>query len=232
MIFDSFLKTLGQIGDPKFRTVLWRGIGLSLLLLVLIYAVFVVLIKWLVGPTVTLPLLGEVGWVDDLVSFGSFFFMLFLSVFLMIPVASAFTSLFLEEVAQAVEDKHYPHLPKAESVPVSAALVDTARFLGLLIAANIVALFIYLLLPISTLFLFWGLNGLLLGREYFTLAASRRIGMTATRELRQAHLPTIWIAGTLMAIPLSVPLLNLVIPILGAACFTHIFHQISRKAAT
>jgi len=30
--------------------------------------------------------------------------------------------------------------------------------------------------------------------------------------------------------PLSVPVMNLVIPILGAATFTHIYHSIRRKA--
>ena len=37
------------------------------------------------------------------------------------------------------------------------------------------------------------------------------------------------VAGTLMAIPLSIPLVNLVIPILGAATFTHIFHQVQAR---
>jgi len=30
-----------------------------------------------------------------------------------------------------------------------------------------------------------------------------------------------------MAMPLSIPLLNLIIPILGAATFTHLYHRIS-----
>jgi CysZ protein len=67
----------------------------------------------------------------------------------------------------------------------------------------------------------------LLGREYFTLAAIRRVGRTEAKRLRGKHGLTIWAAGVLMAIPLSVPLLNLVIPILGAATFTHLFHQLA-----
>ena len=74
------------------------------------------------------------------------------------------------------------------------------------------------------------MNGFLLGREYFTLAAMRRIGRESARKLRAKHTPAIWLAGTLMAIPLSVPLVNLVIPILGAATFTHIYHKLSGPA--
>ena len=32
-----------------------------------------------------------------------------------------------------------------------------------------------------------------------------------------------------MAVPLTVPILNLVVPILGAATFTHIFHGLAAK---
>ena len=39
---------------------------------------------------------------------------------------------------------------------------------------------------------------------------------------------SIWLAGTLMAAPLSIPLVNLlVIPVLGVATFTHIFHRLA-----
>ncbi|WP_291736639.1 EI24 domain-containing protein [Leisingera sp. F5] len=229
MIFTAFFKTLGQTGDPRFRKVLFLGLGLTIALLIAAYAGFLMLIQWLVGPEATVPLLGEATWIDDLLSIGSLFFMLVLSVFLMVPVASAITSMFLEEVAQAVEDKHYPALPPASKVPFWDAVRDTVNFLGLLIAANIMALFLYWMFAPAALFIFWGLNGFLLGREYFTLAAARRIGTTEAKKLRRKHATTIWAAGTLMAMPLSVPLVNLVIPILGAATFTHLYHALSRR---
>ena len=55
------------------------------------------------------------------------------------------------------------------------------------------------------------------------LVAMRRVGRKRAKELRRKHFLTVWIAGILMAMPLSIPLLNLVIPILGAATFTHLF---------
>ncbi|UWQ50802.1 EI24 domain-containing protein [Leisingera caerulea] len=229
MIFTAFFKTLGQTGDPRFRKVLFLGLGLTVALLIAAYAGFLVLIQWLVGPEATVPLLGEVTWLDDLLSIGSLLLMLLLSVFLMVPVASAITSMFLDEVAQAVEDRHYPALPPAPRVPFWDAVKDTVNFLGLLIAANIMALFLYVLFPPAALFIFWGLNGFLLGREYFTLAAARRVGTAEAKKLRRRHAGTIWAAGTLMAMPLSVPLLNLVVPILGAATFTHLYHALARK---
>ncbi|MCE8536727.1 EI24 domain-containing protein [Ruegeria pomeroyi] len=227
IIVNAFLAALGQIGDPRFRKVLGLGVGLTLALLVAVYALFLWLIQWLVGPEVTLPVLGEVTWVGGLLSVSSLIFMLVLSVFLMVPVASAITSMFLDEVAQAVEDRHYPNLPPATTVPFGEALKDTVNFLGVLIAANLAAFVLYAMFAPFALFIFWGLNGFLLGREYFTLAAMRRVGRAEARRLRSKNLMTIWLAGALMAIPLSVPLVNLLIPILGAATFTHIFHAVN-----
>lgn len=229
MILSAFFKALGQIGDPRFRRVLFIGIGLTLALLVAVYAAFLWLLQVVTPDVTTLPLIGEVTWIDDLLGWSSLLLMLVLSTFLMIPVASAITSMFLEEVAQAVEDRHYPGLPAATKVPFGDAVRDTVNFLGVLIGANVLALFLYALFAPAALFIFWGLNGFLLGREYFTLAAMRRVGRDGAKALRKRHIGTIWTAGVLMAIPLSVPLLNLVIPILGAATFTHIFHMVQAR---
>lgn len=228
MIFSSFLAALGQTGDPRFRKVLLLGIGLTFALLVASYAGFLVLLDWLVPESNVLPLIGEVQWLDDLLSWSSLLLMLILSVFLMVPVASAITSMFLEEVAQAVEDRHYSHLPPADAVPFWDALRDTVNFLGVLIGANLLALILYAFFAPFALFIFWGLNGFLLGREYFTLAAMRRVGRAQAKVLRRRHMGRIWMAGTLMAMPLSIPLVNLVIPILGAATFTHLFHRLQK----
>ena len=230
MILRSFFMTLGQLGDPRFRKVLFLGIGLGFALLVAFFAALMWLLNAMLGPEATLPFIGEVTWLNDLVSWTALISMIILSVFLMVPVASAITSLFLDDVADAVENRHYRHLPKAERVPLGDAVIDTFSFLGVLILANLFALILYVFFPPFAVFIFWGLNGFLLGREYFTLAAMRREGRDRAKDLRKRHLGKIWIAGTLMAMPLSLPLVNLVIPILGAATFTHLYHQIQAQA--
>ncbi|WP_293575648.1 EI24 domain-containing protein [Phaeobacter sp.] len=228
MIFSDFFKALSQTGDPRFRRVLFLGLGLTIALLVASYAAVLVLVQWLVGPDASLPLIGPVTWLDDLLSFTSVLLMMGLSVFLMVPVASAITSLFLEDVADAVEQRHYPHLPAAQKTAFWDGLRDTINFLGVLFLANILALVLYLIFAPFAVFIFWGLNGFLLGREYFTLVAARRLGIAEARKMRRTHIWSIWAAGVLMAMPLSIPLLNLVVPILGAATFTHLFHRLAQ----
>lgn len=228
MIINAFFAALGQMGDPRFRGVLLRGIGLTLILLLAIGFAVIWAIGLFVGAEVTLPWIGTVQWMDNVVSWAAVPLLMILSVFLMVPVASAITSLFLDDVAQAVEDRHYPGQGTAQKVSMSDALVDTLGFLGVLVGANLVALILYLIFAPFAPLIFWALNGFLLGREYFTLAAMRRVGRKRAKELRRKNLLTIWAAGFLMAVPLSVPLLSLLIPVLGAATFTHIFHRVSR----
>lgn len=231
MILTAFAKALGQLGDPRFRRVLILGLALTIALLFAVYALVLIAISWLTGDAVTLPLVGEVRWLDDLLGWSSLVAMMIMSIFLMVPVASAITSLFLEDVAAAVEARHYPALPPVAPMPWSDALRDTAGFLGVLIGANLLALVLYIALPFGAFAIFWGLNGYLLGREYFQLAAMRRLGRAGAQDLRRRHWLTVWAAGVLMAIPLSVPLINLLIPILGAATFTHLVHALRSDPA-
>ncbi len=226
VIFTSFFAALGQIGDPRFRKVLFLGLGLTIGLLFVAYLGLVGFLNWIGLADWMASWIGDRDWIGSAIGAGSFLAMMVLSVFLMVPVASAMTSMFLDQVADAVEDVHYPQLPDVPALPLSEAVMDTLSFLGILIVANILALLLYVALPPFAPLIFWGLNGFLLGREYFTVAAMRRVGREGAKDLRRKHAVTIWAAGILMAIPLSVPLVNLLVPILGAATFTHIYHRL------
>ena len=229
MIFASFFKAISQIGDPRFRRVMGLGVLLALALLAAVYAGFLVLINSFVPGTIDLIFVGPITGIDALLGWGSLFLMLGLSVFLMVPVASAFSGLFLEDIADAVEDRHYPGLPPVTPVRLGDSLVDSLNFLGLVIAANVLALVLYIFAGPFIPVVFWAVNGWLLGREYFTLVATRRIGREGAKALRAQNSGRIWLAGILMAAPLSVPLVNLVIPVLGVATFTHLFHRMAAR---
>lgn len=231
MILNDFLKSVGQMGDPRFRRVLFLGLGLTLGLLLAAYIGTVWLVGALVPDTLTLPFIGEIGHIDSVASGFSLLAVMGLSVFLMVPVASAFTGLFLDDVADAVEDRHYPHLATAPRAEFLKTVVDSLRFLGVIIVANILALALYAVFPPFAPLIFWGLNGFLLGREYFQMVAMRRLSAPEAAQMRRRHGFQIWLAGGLMAVPLTIPLVNLLVPILGAATFTHLFHRLSGKVS-
>ena len=227
MILSSITDALAQLSDPRFRSVLIRGVGLTFALLAAAYAIVFFGIQWLLPDAITLPFIGEITFVDTLLSWASVILMMILSVFLMVPVASAFTGLFLDDVADAVEDTHYPHLSPAPRVGIGAGLREALSFLGVMIIANIAALVLYIT-PLAPL-VFYGLNGFLLGREYFRMIAVRREGRAGAKQAFRRNLSTIWFAGAAMAVPLTVPLVNLLVPVIGAAAFTHLYHRLQAR---
>lgn len=229
MILTDFLKALAQMGDRRFRAVLFKGIGLTIAFFVALCVGTVSLIRWLVPASVSLPFVGPDALSVSLLSWGGVGLMILLSVLLMIPTASAITSFFLDEVADAVEERHHPHLRPAQPPGMMDVIRDTIGFMGLILLVNLAAWMVLPFFTIAAPFLFYILNGFLLGREYFTLAAMRREGRAGAIAMRKRHRFEIWTAGTLMAIPLTVPVLNLIIPILGAAVFTHMYHRFARR---
>jgi CysZ protein len=158
-VFGDFTRALAQIGDKRFRRVIGLGLLLAVALLGLSYAALLGVVDLLAPASVEIPGIGPVSGIDTLISWGSAVLMLVLSIFLMIPVAVAFAGLFLEDVAQAVEDRHYPGLPPVQRVGLGQTLIETINFLGLVIAVNTAGLVLYLFAGPAIPLIFWGLNG-------------------------------------------------------------------------
>ena len=226
MILSDFLKSVAQFDDPKFRRVLWRGMGLTIVLLIAACLLVNFGVNQLLSSAWAANLIGNQSWLGALINVGGVLFTIALSIWLMVPVTSAIIALFLDEVAQAVEARHYPHLPKQTATKLQDQILVGIRFLGILLLANIGTLILSMIVPPLAPFVFWATNGYLMGREYFQMAAMRRMPRAQAQELFQRHQGSIWTAGILIAIPMSIPLVGLFIPILGAATFTHQFERL------
>ena len=111
-MIGDFLKAIGQLGDPRFLRVF--GISVALTLALLVGALFGW--SWLVGmiPDADLTLFGaDLSFLDGLAAVLAWTAGAIGAVFLMFPVAAVFIGLFLEDIADAVEAKYFPHLPPA-----------------------------------------------------------------------------------------------------------------------
>jgi len=232
VILSAYLKALRQSGDPVFRRVIWLGLALAVALLFAMYAGLLLIIDIFTPETLTLPFAGEVRGLGTLLSFGSIIFMIALSIFLMAPVASAFTGLFLDDVADRVEATHYAHLATAPRAGLWVTLVDSARYFGLLVGLNLLGIILFAVSGGLGIVALWAINGFLLSREYFTMVALRRLNPDTVAALRRTWRVRLWVAGILLAVPLSVPIINLFVPVLGVAAFTHLFHAIAAREAS
>ncbi len=231
MFFTDVSKALAQAFHPKFRGVLLKSLGITIATLIGMVWLADFGLSYIPAISFTMPIVGwEVTFLDETAKDVGLGLAILLSIFLMFPVAAIIVGFFLEEIADAVEDKHFPHLPPARRQGWGEIIVNAAEFFLTLIGANLLALIIYLvLLPIAWV-PFLIVNGYLLGREYFELVAMRRMPLEEVKKLRQKFLGRIWFAGIVMAAPLSIPFLNLLVPVIGVAAFTHMFHRLKAKA--
>ena len=99
------------------------------------------------------------------------------------------------------------------------------RFFLVILAVNLLALFL-LLIPGVNLIAFYVGNGYLLGREYFEMVAMRHLPPAAAQELRKANRVTVLLCGFVIAGLASVPILNLTTPLFATAFMVHMFKRL------
>jgi len=215
-IISAFFKGLAQLSDPKTRSVVWASIGWTGLIVVL---------TWLgiwIGLKITTFI--AIGWLEVFFDFVSGFGALFLTWVLFPPVVIAVGGLLLERVAVAVEERHYPGLPQADGQSLMDGILSAVRLLGTALGLNLLCLPLLLVPPIFP-FAYYTLNGYLLSREYFEVAATRRISLTDARILRAKKQALLNIIGIAYAFMLTIPLLNLITPVVATAAMVHLFHR-------
>jgi CysZ protein len=151
---------------------------------------------------------------------------------LLFPATSLLVlSLFLDRVIAAFERAHYPGLPPPRDAGIAEAIASGLRLALLGLVLNLAALPIYIFLPGISLVLFYALNGYLVGREYFEAVALRRLAPRDARALWHADRLRLIVAGAAIAFLLSIPLVNLAAPLIGAAAMLHLFEGMRRRAA-
>lgn len=216
-------RTFRQVGDPAFRRVTLLGLGLSLLVFILI----------LIGLIALLPFIPASGinWLDTGIAWlaGLGVPLLFLLVlWLLFPaVMSMIISFCLDDIIDAVEKRHYPDRAGWRRSPVLETLWLALRLSFYIVLVNLLALPLYLALLFTgfgTPILYYLINGYLLGREYFEMAAIRHGTRRDAERMRKDQRDLAFIGGLAIAVLFSIPVVNLIAPVLGIAIMVHLFH--------
>ncbi len=211
-MFDSLSLAFAQLGDRAFRRPLVLGMAGAA---VLFAALWVGL--WLL---LTRTHLFAIGWLDTAIAALGELAAVALAVILYPAVAASFTSLFLDQVVDAVEARHYPGLPPPRRLGLGEQAMTAVRLLALALVLNLLVLPLYLL-PAINLLVFYGLNGYILGREYFELVAARRLDSADARREWRVHRWASTAMGAVIAFLSTLPLINLAAPLVGVAAMTH-----------
>jgi CysZ protein len=223
-VFASLGRAIGNFFDGTLRGVVLKSIGLTLLL-------FIVLIAGLEFGMAHLPTLGW-PWVNRALEIlAPLLFIVFIFV-IGPPVAALFASLFLGRIADTIEARAYPADAATPGAPSSTIVGAAVRLAVLALALNAGLLVVDAELieapPVAELITILA-NGWLLGREYFELAALRHMSRAAADNLRKKHGGKIFMGGTMISLLSSVPVVNFVAPLFGAAFMVHLYKRLREE---
>lgn len=222
MILRSARLAARELLKPRFRAVLLKSIGLTVLLFIgLWFGLEFVFSAFLA------PLLGPWPWVSTAILWLLSAGLVIGAGFLLAPVTALFAGLFLDDAAEHVENTYYPDEPPGQALPLGDSVWLTIRFTLLVIFANLIALLL-VLLPGINVAIFFLVNGYLLGREYFMFAAMRYRSEAEANALRSANSTTVLLAGFIIAGFMAIPLINFMTPVFAAAMMVHLHKSVAQ----
>jgi CysZ protein len=232
-MIDAAVKALSQILSPPMRAILWRSIGLALVLIVVLAVGLQRLLSWLatsgeswaeamLGPGFHTPL-NVLAWV---ISVAAGLGVVLGAVFLMPAITSLVASVFVDDVAEHVELEHYPAERPGMALPFGLAITEGIKTALLTILVYLVAL-PFVLLAGAGFIIFFIATAWLLGREYFLLAAMRFRAPAEARAMRKDNAAIIFFAGLIIAAFVSIPIVNLATPLFGMAFMVHMHKRLS-----
>jgi CysZ protein len=228
VIFDAARAAASRLFSPELRSMFLKTLGLTLLALAALWFSLTSLVEWLTLPWLETLIPGLPSWAGWLGGVIAAIALAFGMALLIAPVTAIVAGLFLDDIAEVVERIDYPGDPTGRAMPALRSLVLSARFLGVVILGNIVALLL-LLVPGVNIAAFFIVNGYLLGREFFEFAAMRFRPEEEARALRRHYAGTVFLAGLVISAFLAVPLLNLVSPLFAAAMMVHLHKAVTRS---
>lgn len=212
-MIEAWLLALAQLSDPRLRRPLVLGLAAAALLFLLLFGGGL----WLVAAAAT-----GGGWLDRAVEALGGIAAFAVAVLLFGPATLMVASMLLDDLAAAVEARHYPGLPPARQSGLGEQLLAGLGLAGRVLLLTLFALPVALLLPGVGWVIWLLVSAYALAREYAELAALRRMDIAEVRAWRRRHRWRLVLAGLPAAALSLVPVLNLLVPILGAAAFTHL----------
>ncbi len=219
-MIDAALAAAEQIFTRPFRVVFWKSLGLTLLLLALLWGG----VEKLVVATVQLPY----AWLGTAVHLVAGFGLLVAGAFLVAPVSFLVAGFFFDELADHAEAAVAGPEGRGRAMAFGPAVWIGCKFAALSLLVNAVAL-LFLLVPGLNAVAFFGANAYLLGRGYFELAALRYHPLAEVRRLRERHGLRILLAGCVVAALLAVPFLNLLTPLFASAFLVRVAQPIAGR---
>lgn len=231
MLADA-LRAFGQTLTPPLRGILWKSIGLALVLIVVVAIGLQRLLSWLLawGEVSAEAALGGFETPLNILVWGLTILtglgIVVGSIFLMPAITSLVAGVFVDDVADAVERGDYPNEEPGTALSIPRALWEGARAALLSVLVYLVALPLVLFAGFGFV-VFFVATAWLLSREYFEMAAMRFRSPEEARAMRKANAGAVFAAGLIIAAVVSIPIVNFITPIFAMAFMVHLHKRLS-----
>jgi CysZ protein len=232
-MFDAAIKALAQMFSPPFRRVLLKSIGLGLILIVLMGVGLNRVFSWMAttgAHWAEATAGGHTAWqvLAWVLSIAATLGIITGALFLMPAVTAFVGSFFVDEIAEEVERTHYPNETPGTALPLFRAMVEGVNTALLAVLVYLCAVPFLFVAGLGLVIMFLA-NAYLLSREYFLLAAMRFRPPAEAKTMRNAHRGQIFIAGLVIAMFVSIPIVNLATPLFAMAMMVHIHKRLSQR---
>lgn len=141
-------------------------------------------------------------------------------------ITPVIVSFFDMRITRLIEQHDYPAAPAPHEASFMPEFWHDVRFSLKALLLNIVVLPFYLFPGLGIVLFYW-LNGYLLGREYFVMAARRRMPVVEAEALRRKHSRAVLAGGVLLTLVATIPFVNLFAPFWGVAVMVHLYHRVA-----
>jgi CysZ protein len=236
-MLTAAFSALSEMFSAPLRRVLFKSIGLALLMIALIGLGLQRVFAWIASSganwaeqsygVIPHPVWTVIVWIVSIMAtFGIVTGALFL-----MPAVTAFVgSFFVDEVADHVERAEYPNDPPGRPLPFMRAMIEGLKTALMALVVYLFALPFVLFAGLGFLILFFA-NAWLLSREYFELAAMRFHTPQEAKQMRRANAGYLFAAGMIIAAFVSIPILNLATPSFAMTFMVHIHKRLSGSRA-
>jgi len=213
----AFSKSIFQLNDPEIKKILALSLFISIAVFFFIWTI--------VGYFLTNIIVFQIDWLESLIdTLGGI--ATFIITWLFFPgILSAIISLFLEQIATNIEKQYYPALSKPRGISFLNSLFSSFRFLVIFILINLILLQFLVFFPLLFPIVFLVANGYLISREYFESVACRRLSHQKAKMLSKFHRGKLLIIGVIVSGLLTIPIINLIIPIVATSIMVHMFEK-------
>src|SRR6201985_596413 len=232
-MLDAAVKALSQILSPPMRSILWRSIGLALVLIVVLAIGLQRALSWFAtsGEAWAEAMLGpgfhtSINVLAWIISIAAGLAVVAGAVFLMPAITSLVAGVFVDEVADHVESEYYPAERPGTALPLGLAMTEGTKTALLTILVYLIALPFVFFAGVGFIAFFIA-TAWLLGREYFELAAMRFRAPAEAKAMRKQNAGIVFTAGLVIAAFVSIPIVNLATPLFGMAFMVHMHKRLS-----